>query len=266
MSLPLNNAEPMYVKCGLTAAIAMFCLPLVAQEADRGQGSSWGLGIGAMSRQKAYTDMDRDNKVIPFISYENEYIEVLGPNLKYKLPGFELNEANKFSFNLVGEYDFSDNDPDETPILNGMEERKGGFWAGAAAEWQNPLATLSLELLTEVSGDSDGTVINLGIERSWHIAGGFMLTPRLVLSRVDTNYVDYYYGVRADEVRMGRAFYQGEAGLNTEIGLRTMYMFDQNQMLMLDFAVTSLASEIKDSPLVDTSTESRVMLGYIYRF
>ncbi len=266
MSSLLYNTEPGFVRRGLAVAIALLCFPLTAQEAEDEQGSSWGLGIGAVSSQKAYTDMDRDSSVIPFISYQNEYIEVLGPNLKYKLPGLELNDSNRFNFSLVGEYDFSDNDPDETPILNGMEERKGGFWAGAAAEWQNPLLTVSLEWLTEVSGDSDGSVINLGIERTWHIGQRFMLTPRVVLSQVDKNYVDYYYGVRADEVRSDRAFYQGEAGLNTEIGLRAMYMFDRNQMLMLDLAVTSLASEIKDSPLVDSSTESRVILGYIYRF
>ena len=266
MSSPLYNAEHGFVRRGLVAAIALCCLPLAAQESEAEQGSSWGLGVGLVSSQKAYTDMDRDSSVIPFISYQNEYIELLGPNLKYKLPGLELNDSNKFNFSLVGEYDFSDNDPDETPILNGMEERKGGFWAGAQIEWQNPVVTISLEWLSEVSGDSDGSVINLGIERTWEIAERFMLTPRLVLSQVDKNYVDYYYGVRADEVRSDRAFYQGEAGLNTEIGVRALYRLDQNQMLMLDLAVTSLASEIKDSPLVDSSTESRVILGYIYRF
>ena len=272
MSSQLYRAERSYVKRtyvnrSLAAAIALLCLPLTAQQSDDEQGSSWGLGLGVVSSQKAYTDIDRDSSVIPFISYQNEYIEVLGPNLKYKLPSFELNNSNKFNFNLLGEYDFSDNDPDETPILNGMEERKGGFWAGVGMEWQNDeIATISLEWLSEVSGDSDGAALNLGIERTWHIARSYMLSPRLVLSRVDKNYVDYYYGVRADEVRSDRAFYQGEAGLNTEVGVRGIYMIDQKQMIMLDVAVTSLATEIKDSPLVDSSTESRVILGYIYRF
>lgn len=255
-----------YVNRSLAAAIALLCLPLAAQESDSEQESSWGLGLGVVSSQKAYTDMDSETRVIPFISYENEYIEVLGPNLKYKLPSFELNDSNKFNFNLVGEYDFSDNDPDETPILNGMEERDGGFWVGAQVEWQNEFVNVSLELLTEAAGDSDGSIFNLGFERTWHIGERYMLTPRVVLSRVDKNYVDYYYGVRADEVRIGRPFYQGEAGLNTEVGVRGIYRIDQKQMIMLDLAVTSLATEIKDSPLVDSSTESRVMLGYIYRF
>ena len=261
-----SHVKRTYVKRSLAAAIALLCLPLVAQASDGEQESSWGLGLGLMSSQKAYTDMDRDTKVIPFISYENEYIEVLGPNLKYKLPSFELSDSNKFNFNLVGEYDFSDNDPDETPILNGMEERKGGFWAGVAAEWENEVVNINLEFLTEAAGDSDGSIINLSLERTWHFGRSYMLTPRVVLSHLDKNYVDYYYGVRADEIRSDRAFYQGEAALNTEVGLRAVYLVDQHQFVMLDLSVTSLGTEIKDSPLVDTSTESRVMLAYIYRF
>ena len=265
-SVERSFVKPTHVRRSLAAAIALLCLPLCAQQSDHEQGSTWGLGLGVVSSQKAYTDMDHDSSVIPFISYENEYIEVLGPNLKYKLPSFELNNSNKFNFNLVGEYDFSDNDPDETPILNGMEERKGGFCLGTQAEWQNEFVNVSLEFLTEAAGDSDGSMFNLGFERTWHIGDSYMLTPRVVFSWVDKNYVDYYYGVRADEVRSDRAFYQGEAGLNTEVGVRGIYMIDQKQMIMLDLAVISLATEIKDSPLVDSSTESRVILGYIYRF
>ena len=258
----------------VVAAMALLCLPLAAQEqpGEGEQGSSWGLGIGLMSQQKAYTDMDRDNKVIPFISYENEYIEVLGPNLKVKLPGLAFSESNQLNFNLLGSYDFSDNDPNDTPILSGMEERKGGFWAGAQAQWQNDFVNVSLELLTEVAGDSEGSKFELTFERTWHFAQSYLLTPRLVLSRVDKKYVDYYYGVRADEVvpasatTTGRAFYQGEAALNTEFGVMGMYMIDPQQMILLDVSVTSLADEIKDSPLVDSSTESQLLLGYIYRF
>ncbi len=251
---------------GVTAAIALLAFPLVAAESQDEQRSSWGLGLGVMSNQKAYTDSDRDTKVIPFLSYENEYIEILGPNLKYKLPGITLNDSNAFNFGIIGKYDFTNYEADDAPILNGMEDRDGGFWAGAVAEWQNNIATVSLEFLTEVAGDSEGSMVNLGFERTWHFGDNYMLTPRAVFSWVDESYVDYYYGVRTDEVTSGRTFYQGEAGLNTEIGLRGGYMFNQKHMIFLDFAVTSLADEIKDSPLVDSSTESQVSLAYIYRF
>jgi outer membrane protein len=34
----------------------------------------------------------------------------------------------------------------------------------------------------------------------------------------------------------------------------------------MDVGVSSLAKEIKDSPLVDRSTENRVFIGYLYSF
>ena len=79
-------------------------------------------------------------------------------------------------------------------------------------------------------------------------------------------YVDYYYGVRANEMTADRAYYQGESAVNIEVGARGGYMFKQKHFVFLDVSVTSLASEIKDSPLVDSSTENRLMLGYIYSF
>lgn len=252
-----------------TLMLAGLGLPLAvaAQQADDDlSASSWGLGLAVSSSQKAYTDIDRDTKVLPLLTYENRYIRLAGPELAFKLPGYSLNESNKFNFGIIGKYDFTDYEQSDAPILNGMEDRDGGFWAGVKAEWQNSLADISVEYMTEVSGDSDGAVVNVGIERTWHFKQQFMLTPRAVVSWQDKNYIDYYYGVRADEVSTTRAFYQGEAGVNIELGVRGSYMFKQKHLVFIDVSVTSLAAEIKDSPLVDSSTENRVVLGYMYRF
>ena len=45
-----------------------------------------------------------------------------------------------------------------------------------------------------------------------------------------------------------------------------MYLFNRHHSMFVDVGVTSLGSGIKDSPLVDSSTENRVFLGYLYRF
>ncbi len=245
-------------------------LPLTAaaenEFGDDSSGSSWGLGVGVSSSQKPYTDIDRDNKLLPILTYENEYIRLAGPELAFKLPGYKLNESNQFNFGFVAKYDFTDYEQSDAPILNGMEDRDGGFWAGFRAEWQNNYADISAEYVTEVSGDSEGSVINFGIERTWHFQEQFLFTPRIVVSWLDKEYVDYYYGVRAGEVNAERSFYQGDAGVNIEIGARGGYMFKQKHFVFLDASVTSLASEIKDSPLVDSSTENRIVFGYIYSF
>jgi outer membrane protein len=93
-----------------------------------------------------------------------------------------------------------------------------------------------------------------------------MLVPQIGAEWVDKKAVDYYYGVRAGEATPGRAAYLGKATVNAELGLTGIYRFDKQQSLMLNVGVKALGKEIKRSPIVDRSTENRMMLGYMYRF
>lgn len=232
-------------------------------------GFSLALGVAGMSSQKAYQGIDRDNLLLPMIHFENQYIGLFGPNIEFKLPGFELGEAHEFNFSLLGHYDFGGYGKDEirdTPILNGMAERKGGFWAGAKLDWSNPLVDVSAEWLADTSGHSDGQRFSLTLERSWFFGHRFMLTPRMTASWLDDDYVNYHYGVRANEVRPDRPAYTGEAAINIEYGVRGIYMFNMQHSLFLDAGVTYLADEIKRSPLIGRSSENTLFFGYMYRF
>jgi len=255
----------------LVAAAMLWTLPALAQPGagDGPPQSSWALGVGAITRDKAYTGIDRDNMAIPFFQYENRWVSIIGPQVGFKLLSLDLAPAQSLSVDLVARYDgsgYDDDDIEDTPILADMRERKSGIWAGAKIEWKTDWVDISAEALGDASGNSKGKRFNLGVEKTWHIGERVMITPRVAASWQDKKTVDYYYGVRADEVRAGRAFYQGESGVNAEAGVRGMYLFDQRHSMFVDLEVTRLAKEIKDSPLVDRSTENRVFVGYLYRF
>lgn len=230
------------------------------------EGSSWGLGIGVINTQKPYKGMDRETKALPMIRFENEYVKVGGLGLEVKLPGLELGESNRIKFGLVGKMELGGYEADDAPILAGMGERKGGFWAGAKAEWENDLVEVNAQWLADTSGHSKGQRFSLGLEKNFHLGRQVMVAPHVTAHWLDKKYVDYYYGVRANEVTAGRAAYVGKSGVNLDVGLRAMYLFDKNHSVMLDVAVTSLAKGIKDSSLVDRSSTNRVILGYMYRF
>ena len=228
--------------------------------------SSWGLGIGVASEKKAYKDFDRDNKVVPLLQYENRYVRIMGPGIEVKLPGLRISDTQALHFGLVGEFDASGYKPKDSPVFTGMRERKSGFWVGARVEWETSAVNLVAEWKGDASGDSKGQMASLGLERNWHIGERWMLTPRLVAKWRDDKYVDYYYGVRSDEVRAGRPAYRGTSGSSAELGLRTMYLFDRHNAVFLDVGVSSLPASVKDSPLVDRSSEYSVCMGYSHRF
>ncbi|WP_276308740.1 MipA/OmpV family protein [Billgrantia endophytica] len=232
----------------------------------RSSSTSWGLGLGVMSRQEPYTGIGRDNTPVPLLQFENQYIHLFGPQIEFKLPSLDISNSQQFNFGIVGKYDGRGYEEDDAPILNGMSKRKGGFWAGGKLEWSSDLVDVSAEWLADASGNSNGQVVNLGLERTWRFGNHVLLTPHVGASWQDEKTVDYYFGVRDSEARMDRPAYTGESATNIEAGVRGVYMFNKHHSVLMGVEVTSLADEIKDSPLVDRSTANSVFLGYIYRF
>ena len=218
---------------------AMLCaLPALAEPgAGSPPPSSWALGVGAITFDKAYAGIDREHLPLPFIQYENRWVSIAGPQVGFKLLGLAPAPSHAVNLDLVVRYDgsgYDDDDIRDTPVLAGMRERKSGVWAGARIEWKSNWAVLSAEALGDASGNSEGKRFNLGVEKTWHIGERVTITPRVTASWQDDKYVDYYYGVRADEARAGRAAYRGGSGVNAEVGLRAMYAFDRRHSILLD--------------------------------
>lgn len=223
--------------------------------------SQWSLGLGAVTIQKAYRDIDSDNMAIPLLNYENKWVSVSGPKVDIK-----LYSDQSLSFRLRVRYAGSDGyESSDSPYLIGMDERKGSFWAGGAAIWKNDIANLSAELLGDASGNSKGARFKLQADRRFGM-GSFGFTPRLGIEWYDRKYVDYYYGVKASEARVGRSVYQGDSSFGVEAGLRADYSPARQHTMFVDLSITQFGSAIKDSPLVENSYQSTMSIGYLYRF
>lgn len=273
---PLPDPAFLYRALGPTMAAAVATLLGLPSAHAQGQGpgpgsddqsSSWSLGIGVMSAQKPYAGIDREAKAIPMIQLENRYVRVRGLGLEVKLPGLVISDTQRLNFSIVGRGSAGGGyEADDAPVLGGMAERKSGFWAGAKVEWETGLVDVTADWTADASSHSKGQKFSLGVAKSWRLGQHVMLIPRLGATWQDRKYNDYYFGVRDSEVRPGRAAYRADAGVNAEVGLTGIYMFDRHHSAMLSAAVTSLSKEIKNSHLVDRSTENRVMAAYIYRF
>jgi outer membrane scaffolding protein for murein synthesis (MipA/OmpV family) len=244
----------------LLAAFAQQPASAQQQQPAQAEASSWGLGLAAGVERKPYRGIDNKTVGIPLVTYENKWISIFGPGLDLKLPS-----AGPVSFRLRARYSMEGYEASDSPFLAGMDERKDGIWLGGAAVWRNDIANLSAELLGDASGNSKGTKFRLTLDRRFQ-AGSFDITPRLAATRLDEKYVSYYYGVNAAEVRAGRPFYQGGSAVNLEAGVRLGYALAPRQTIFLDVSTTSLGSSIKDSPLVERSSQTGVRVGYLYRF
>lgn len=227
--------------------------------AEASQQSHWGLGLAAGFTKKPYRQFDNETNALPLVLYENRWISLFGTKLDLKLPS-----AGPVSFRLRARYANDGYEADDSPYFAGMAERKGGFWLGGAAIWRNSVANVAAEALTS-TGDAEGKRFKLELNRDFS-AGPVTITPRIAADWYDSKYVDYYYGVRAAEARTDRAQYTGDSASTAEIGLRLGYTLNRRHQFSIDVSANRLGSGIKDSPLIERSSERSVKLGYLYVF
>jgi len=253
----ISNVRPV-VRAGV---LGLGILTLFSAHADEDrQGSQWGLGLVTLYDRKPYRSFDNKAKALPFIFYDSRWVSLIGPTLDLKLL-----PTDSLSFSARLHYAGDGYEPGDSPYLAGMAERKASFWAGGAISWKTDLATLSAELLGDASRKSKGKRASLGIEREFK-AGDFDFTPRVALHRFDGKYVNYYYGVSADESTSTRRYYGGKSTTNIEAGVRIGYSLAPRHNLSLDLSTIRLGSSIKESPLVERSRQDGVRFGYLYLF
>jgi len=256
----------------LTASAWVAATPACAQEqtdaspaASSAGGSRWGLGLAAGVRERAYAGADRKFSALPLLFYENDWLRVAGATAEAKLLNYSLSPTQRLTGGLQLKYAADGYKASDSPTLTGMAERKGGLLGGVGLGWQNPIAQVSLEWSSDLSGHSKGQRLQLQVERRFQF-GAASLSPRLGAQWMDRKWVDYYYGVRADEVLVGRPAYAGEAGVALEAGLRLDYAIQKRHVVFLDVGVTHLPKEATRSPIVDRSNVPRALVGYLYRF
>ncbi|WP_457326378.1 MipA/OmpV family protein, partial [Roseateles sp. P5_E11] len=223
----MPSSRPFFITCTLAAsAFALaITLPSTARAEEPGN-STWGLGVVAISTQKAYAGIGRESTGFPLVFFENKWVRVFGPGVEFKLATADITATQKLDFRLLVKYDGSGYEADDAPILGGMEKRKGGFWAGGKVTWRNSLVDVSAEVLADASGHSKGKRASLALEKSWRLGDRVLLAPRASAAWVSSEYVDYYYGVRTNEASAARSPYLGQAALNAEVGARATYLIN----------------------------------------
>ena len=88
---PLLRLPAVITFSTMASALAFaLCTPLMSRAAEPASKnveshseSAWGLGVAAISTQKPYTGIDRDNLALPLIYFENDRMRVFGTGVEF---------------------------------------------------------------------------------------------------------------------------------------------------------------------------------------
>ncbi len=233
--------------------------------------SRWSLGVGGVATDSPYAGEGLKFTPFPLVNYEGERLFwrttkagvhflkrenlEISALVSYRLDGFDIDDLGSSELRRNG----------LNPAL--LEDRDNGVDAGLAAQWRGRAGELELELLTDVSGKSDGQTISVqyGYPYQW---GKTRLTPTIGATWQSKDMANYYYGILDDEVRRGVADYRPGSVFLPRIGLSVVRPLAGKWAVFGTVQYTMLPSKIKDSPLVDQDSDgiASVMLGVSRRF
>lgn len=217
-------------------------------------------GIGLSTNKEIYKGYDRRNLLLPIIGYKGEKLNIYGPFVSYEVLKF-----SNVKIVVQAAPRFQGFDDTDSFIFEGMADRKFSMDAGIGLNYKKNNWKISFSSMFDVLNRSNGIELTSAIAHTFRF-GPYVIEPKITLGYLDSNHVDYYYGVDKEEVSQNRAEYIGKKALNTGIGLTIATHIFFGGYTQINLQRTWFASEITNSPLVENHSNLIVRLLFTRKF
>lgn len=144
----------------------------------------------------------------------------------------------------------------------GMQNRKESWGAGIGAK----LFGVQLQLNKDINGNSHGYKGLISYGKPYIYDESLIIRFGISLEILDQNFMDYYYGVRINEVNSARNFYAPSASSNLGLNAFPIYKYNEDISFMTGYSLKFLNKKIQNSPTTnDKKIEHALILGATYR-
>ena len=200
---------------------------------------------GEVSTGVGYLDMEDyrvDNEInplplglstIPFIAYRSEYISVFGPNIIFHLLRGPI--SLEVNFQAAGDrYEGHEVEKRDTAINSGLQLR---------------LYFLSLKYSSDIFHTYNGNTMEVTLGHRQPLGSKLFLAGNIGYEFLNNSFVNYYYGVKENEVGYFQSYEAGGAR-NEILNLNLTYAVDKGQSITIGYRFKKLDPVIYDSPTV----------------
>lgn len=227
------------------------------------------LGAGAYAASNPYESAkDKTGTgVLPLFFYQDSRLTADLNGLAVKAYGtdrFTLEGRIAPRFQLV--------DPKETRNFAFLERDVGVDVGGRASAAFGP-ATVSLEYLADVSGETKGQEVNLDVTLAAAPTERLTLEAMAGLSWKDKKLATWLYGLKADEVGAARAYEFGRTRgapsggvVVPSLGAQARYRIGERAYVIAAAEVELFDDDITKSPLVAKKSAAAGFVGLVRRF
>ncbi len=215
------------------------------------------LGAGVLIYDTPYVGEGTKVTGVPIVYWEEEHFFARGMKAGAILGKMDEYEYNIFmSPRLLG-YDSSDSN-----ALRGMQDREWSLDLGLGMVYRPESikgSEVNLSFSHDILNEHKGYDFKLTASKLFDLKPLF-IKPAIGVEWQSEELVDYYYGVRPSEARVGRPAYQGDSAVNFLTSCDFYLALSEDWLVVTSVGVWFLDSDIKKSPIVD---EKQTIVGIV---
>lgn len=227
------------------------------------------VGAGAYVSTNPYASAKKQTQtgVLPLFVYQNSFLtaDLSGLSVKaYQTDHFKLEGRVAPRFQLV--------DPKDTRDFKFLKREAGVDVGGKLSGTAGP-ATLSLEYLTNASGNSKGQEINLDLTMSAQPTEKLSVEVVAGVSWKDEKLATWLYGLTEKEIGRAKAYQFGRTPgaptggvLVPSLGAQARYQINDRLMAMVAAEVEIFDNDITKSPLIAKDHAAAGFVSLVRRF
>jgi len=230
-----------------------------AQSVPQNNQSRWLIGGGLVASANPYTDMDDEVQAVPFVSYQTGNFSIGFEGVSY-----QFNPDEGLEIKILGEIRMDSYDPDESNRFDSID-RDSTLEAGFAINKAFGNYIFKAKALTDILDEHNGNYAKLsaGVKHTLG-KGGIELSVGAIYRSDDLNL--YLYGVAPEESTASLDAFATDSGWSGIVEASYVRPLSKQSILRAGVSVESLDSDVKDSPRVDSSSETRLQLIWIWMY
>ena len=232
-----------------------------AQPANK---SEFRIGAAAVFRDRPYNSYDNETDVFPFIVYRGEGNFFINVNQL----GYRLIAGRGHNIAIIGEFNGDAFDSGESTRFRLFRDRDPGFHGGLQLQMRFFKGMFTFKALHDVTDESDGAYLDVSYAYPWQVTQKLRLIPQVGFQVLTDDYADHYYGVSAFEASLVSGVSAYSVGESTRSRLSLIATYDVTPRWQVFGLIRThfLDSDIEDSPLVGSDTDSVYSLAVNYKW
>ncbi|QOP40882.1 MipA/OmpV family protein [Sulfurimonas marina] len=224
------------------------------------------IGFGPYVQSQPYKSTSNIILPSPVIFFDNSLFYVRWSRAGIYFLG-DKGEDFKWAFSLTAQPRTLGYKPSDSEILSGMDERKSTIEGGLAFSAKYKDTYIENMLLHDLLGYNKSWVNRTEIGTKYSVAN-INFYPSIVMLYMSDKFVDYYYGVKENEVNLSLNRPAYKAGNGFEFGVQTYIGFPiaKNFSALFNFRYDLLPKSAKNSPLVAENYIYSGLASILYNF